>query len=163
MKVLDVKFYSQVANPDGIPTDWPAQCVEIDDALPVTAGATRMTSTQFASYKAARQAAYDAWNAGTYATALAAAARAALRDAAQNFLLNDPRPEMKALRALALVVLDENNVMREWIESFKAATAAATSLANLQTRVAALSAMPDRTKTQLLNAVVAKITDGSAD
>lgn len=163
MKVLDVKFYSQVANPDGIPSDWPAQCVEIDDALPVTAGATRMTLTQFASYRSARQAAYDAWYTGTYVPAQAIAERSDLRATARNFLLNDPRPEMKALRGLALVVLDENNLMREWIESFKAATAAATSLANLQARVAALLAMPDRTRNQLLTAITAKITDGSAD
>jgi hypothetical protein len=93
----------------------------------------------------------------------AADAAAGLRDRARNYLVSDPEPEMKALRALALVVLDENNLMRDWIQAFVAAVAASTSLANMQTRVAALQAMPDRTSPQLVNAMVAKIADGSAD
>jgi hypothetical protein len=68
-------------------------------------------------------------------------ANLAQRDLARIFLLNDPRPEMKALRALALVVLDEINLVR-------------------QNPTAVLAA---RTAPQLLNAMVTKITDGSAD
>lgn len=85
------------------------------------------------------------------------------RDQARDFLMNDARPEMKALRSLALVVMDEINATRGWIESFKVATAAATSLANLQTRVAGLAQMPDRNSVQLLNAMLARISAGDAD
>ncbi len=70
-----------------------------------------------------------------------AAAQPGMREQARDFIRNDPRPEMKALRALALVVLDEINAVR---------TAPTTVLAA-------------RTPAQLLNAMVAKVTDGSAD
>lgn len=70
-----------------------------------------------------------------------AAAQSALRDAATNFILNDPSPTMKTVRALALVVLDEINRLRtQPTTTFTAYTAG-----------------------QLLSAVVAKITSGSAD
>lgn len=62
----------------------------------------------------------------------------------------------KLITTLALVLLDETNDTRAWIESFKTAVAASTSLANMQTRVAALPAMPSRTKAQLKTAVVNK-------
>lgn len=59
-------------------------------------------------------------------------------------------------KAIALTLLDEINLLREWIASFKAAVAASTSLANLQTRVAALPDMPDRTVQQAIQAVRTK-------
>jgi len=62
----------------------------------------------------------------------------------------------KAHKAVALVMLDEINIIRQWDTSFKAAVAASTSLADLKTRVAALPAMPDRTPAQLKSAVTAK-------
>ncbi|MBA3591539.1 hypothetical protein [Methylibium sp.] len=89
--------------------------------------------------------------------------QAGLREQARHFIQNDPRPEMKALRSVALLVLDENNLLRAWIEAFKVQTAACTSLADFKTRVAGLPATPARTPAQLLNAMVAKVTDGSAD
>lgn len=61
------------------------------------------------------------------------------------------------LRAQALVLIDEINNLRQWIESFKTATAAATSLADLKTRVAGLSSMPNRTPTQARTAIVNKL------
>lgn len=78
-------------------------------------------------------------------------------------LLADPAGQEKLLRAVLLVLLDELNALREWLTSFKAATAAATTLADLKVRVAALPAMPDRTAAQARSAVAGKITDGSAD
>lgn len=60
-------------------------------------------------------------------------------------------------KAAALVTMDEINILRQWDQSFKAAVAASTSLADLKTRVAALPAMPDRTATQIVNAVTAKL------
>jgi hypothetical protein len=73
--------------------------------------------------------------------------------------LNDIEQLGAAVVALALLSLDEINVLRQWIVSFTAATAAASSLANLQARVAALPNVPDRTRAQLLAAVRAKLTD----
>jgi hypothetical protein len=49
--------------------------------------------------------------------------------------------------------MDEVNNLRGWIVSFKAATAASSSLADLKTRVAALPNMPDRTTNQLVTAL----------
>lgn len=70
---------------------------------------------------------------------------------------------LKIARAEAAVSVDEINLIREWIVSFKAATAAATSLANLQSRVAALPDMPDRTLAQFKTAIKNKIDSGTVD
>lgn len=63
-------------------------------------------------------------------------------------------------RAVMLTLIDELNLLRQWITSFKAATAASSSLADLKARVAALANMPDRTATQARNSVAAKIDSG---
>jgi len=59
----------------------------------------------------------------------------------------------KLEKAFALVVLDEFNAVRGWLKDFKAEVASATSLGDLQTRVAGLPAMNDRTQSQLKTAV----------
>lgn len=69
----------------------------------------------------------------------------------------------KVLRAMAAVLVDEINSLRQWLVSFKAEVAAATSLANLQTRVAALPNMPDRTLAQAKTAITNKLNSGAAD
>lgn len=93
----------------------------------------------------------------------AAQKQSAARTAA-DYLLSLPGDGQQVLiRALALTVLDEVNVLREWIVSFKAATAAATNLSTLQSRVAALPDLPDRTKAQLINAIQNKTDGGNAD
>jgi len=69
--------------------------------------------------------------------------------------------DLRSLRALASIVLDEINALRGWLSSFQGEVAAATSLADLKARVATLPAMPDRTVTQLRNAIDSKI-DGDA-
>lgn len=51
-------------------------------------------------------------------------------------------------RALAKLMLDEINNLRQWITSFKAAVAAAGSLTALKNNVAALPNTPDRTLAQ---------------
>ena len=61
--------------------------------------------------------------------------------------------------AEALVILDELNIIRNWITSFKAAVAAATSLADLQSRVAALDNMPERNQSQIIPAIESKLTE----
>lgn len=65
----------------------------------------------------------------------------------------------RAVVALALLSLDELNGLRQWIAGFKIAVAAATSLADLKTRVAALPNTPDRTRRQLLDAVRARLAE----
>ena len=67
------------------------------------------------------------------------------------------------LRGVVSVLVDEVNALRDWITSFKTATAAATSLANLQTRVAGLAAMPDRTLSQARTAIANAINAGTVD
>lgn len=66
-------------------------------------------------------------------------------------------------RALALMLLDEFNTLRQWTVSFKAEVAAATNLADLKTRVATLPTLNDRTITQVKAAYSNKISGGSAD
>jgi len=66
-------------------------------------------------------------------------------------------------RAEALLVIDEINALRQWTVSFKAEVAAATSLANLQTRVASLPTLNDRTGAQALTAIKNKISNGDVD
>ena len=101
---------------------------------------------------------YQAWYAEHGGDALLTARRLAKE------ALDRQAAEYEALlRALALVTLYETNLLREWITAFKAATAAATNLANLQTRVAATPNAPERTAQQLRAAIMAKIDAGDAD
>lgn len=68
-----------------------------------------------------------------------------------------------ALKAIASVVIDELNVIRQWVMSFKTEVAAATNLADLKTRVAALPNLNDRTAAQARTAVKNAITSGAND
>ncbi len=87
----------------------------------------------------------------------------AARTVADNLVDLDKSALLKIARAEASVLVDEINALRQWITQFKAATAAATSLANLQTRVAALPNMPDRTLAQAKTAIKAAIDGGTVD
>lgn len=78
-------------------------------------------------------------------------------------LMNTVKAEGKVLRALVLVLIDEINALRQWVAAFKAATAAATNLANLQTRVAGLPNMPDRTLAQAKTAIANTLDAGTVD
>jgi hypothetical protein len=71
--------------------------------------------------------------------------------------------DAKALRAIVAMLLDEVNDLRAWIVSFKVETAAATNLANFQTRVATLPGMPARTVAQAKTAILNKIDGGTVD
>ena len=88
-------------------------------------------------------------------------ADAAAADAAQAAALLALESELdnaeRITKGLALTILDELNRLSTRIRAFDAAMAAATSLANLQTRTAELSAIPDRTAAQLKAAVKAKV------
>jgi len=67
------------------------------------------------------------------------------------------------LRAFADILKDEFNIIRQWITDFKADVAAATTLADLKTRVAADPDLPDRTLAQLKTAIQDKISSGTVD
>lgn len=60
-------------------------------------------------------------------------------------------------------IVDEINILRGWIMDFKAQVAASTNLANLQSRVASLDNLPDRTYTQARNAIKTAINSGTND
>ncbi len=95
------------------------------------------------------QAAQDAWN------LIPQDQKGAVR------LINLLDAYARSYRATAALTVDEINTLREWIVSFQAAVAAASSLANLQSRVAALPNLPDRTLVQAKNAFIAKVNSGT--
>lgn len=113
---------------------------------------------------------------GTYCTAIAqqlfTAAKAAgaptqtsqktANQAAANALTTDPDAPNVLSRAALYMIGDEFNDLIAWINAFSAAVAAATSLANLQTRIAALSKPPTLTVANVLAAWQAKINSGAA-
>ena len=135
--------------PSGTPhieeSHWEKQgdaCVQVVDAV-YSQEELAAQAAQAAEDEAERQA--DA--------AAAAAAQAASLLALESELDNAER----ITKGLALTILDELNRVATRIRAFDAAVAAATSLANLQTRVAALSAIPDRTAAQLKAAVKTQV------
>lgn len=67
------------------------------------------------------------------------------------------------LRGVALVTMDEVNILRSWITSFKAAVAGAATLAALKTAVAALPDVPQRNAIQAKSAVVSRLDTSDAD
>jgi hypothetical protein len=81
-----------------------------------------------------------------------AARLAKLRAVAKQFQ-DDQQAQNIALRVTVKLLVDELNILRQWITEFKAATAAASSLANLKTGVAALPNVPQRTYTQAKTAI----------
>lgn len=64
-------------------------------------------------------------------------------------------------RAAVLVVNDELNRHGAWEAGLTAAIAAATSLANLQTRVAAITPVAQKTPAQIKTAIRAKLGNGA--
>jgi hypothetical protein len=77
-----------------------------------------------------------------------------------------PHGLYKLLRSVLLVAVDEINLLRGRCRDQDAAVAAATSLADLKTRWAAVASadpLPDRTVQQAYNAVKAKVNSGVPD
>lgn len=97
-----------------------------------------------------------------YDAAIATALTSSQRSSAQ-IIIQSASDQGKVLRAEADVLLSEINILREWIASFKTAVAAATTLANLKTGVAALPDMPDRTLAQAKTAILNEISAGTVD
>ena len=69
--------------------------------------------------------------------------------------------QTRVIRALAIVTMDELNILRGLWMSFKGEVAAATSLADLKARVAGLPDTPDRTAAQLRNAIQGKLDENA--
>lgn len=69
-------------------------------------------------------------------------------------------PHSRSYRAVAAIMVDELNSIREWIVSFKSVVAAATTLSDLKTRVATLPDLPDRTLAQAKAAFINKVNSG---
>jgi hypothetical protein len=80
-----------------------------------------------------------------------------------NDIDNNKTGVYKSLRSAAALLVDEENLIRQWLMSFKAEVAAATTLADLKARVATLPNMPDRTMAQAKNAMKAKVNSGDVD
>ena len=115
---------------------------EVRDRILVDVGAVAPAGFTYEPDTAANRLALNAFR-----SAADAAASTELREAARHFLVNDPRPEMKAMRGLFFVLLDEINLLR----------------AKIANNSAPATPMPARTTQQGLTAVLGKITDGSAD
>ena len=62
----------------------------------------------------------------------------------------------RIVKGLGLTILDEINLLRQWTTDYKAVVAAATTLADLKTRVASMPALTQRTVAQLKDAVLTK-------
>ncbi len=90
----------------------------------------------------------------------AAATLAFLRTAAKGRMTSSTDIDW---RAVAGILVDEINVLRQWLASFKVEVVAASNLADLKTRVAGLPATPDRTLAQAKTAYQNKVDSGAAD
>lgn len=88
---------------------------------------------------------------------------AAARLAAKQLLMLSRADLPTALRALALTAMDGDNILRQWITDFKAQVALATTLQNLQARVAALSNLPQLTAANVKSAVANRVDTPEAD
>ena len=86
-----------------------------------------------------------------------AAKLAMVRLAAKSLLDNVNDNSVERDKAIAFATLDGINQLRDWLVQFKAATAAAGSLAALKTSVAELPNMPEITPQQMFNAVKSKL------
>lgn len=133
------------------------------DAMATAGQLTKTVRTSGVGLKATQAlfdaiAAIDATNATTAANAVLPANRTSAKGISDSTAF-----EGIQWRAIALVTLDELNNLRQWLASFKTEVAAATTLADLKTRVGTLPAMPDRTITQVKTAYKNKIDAGTAD
>lgn len=84
------------------------------------------------------------------------------RNAAKE-VLDRPGPFNTVHRATLELMAQEINILRAWLSRFKSEVAAATTLADLKTRVAGMPSTPARTKAQIANAVKAEVDAGNAD
>lgn len=67
------------------------------------------------------------------------------------------------LRAVADITKDELNLLRQWLQDFKAVVAGSNNLGQFAAGVAGLPDTPDRTLSQLRNAIRSRIDAGGVD
>jgi hypothetical protein len=96
------------------------------------------------------------------AAAEAAAADASMRTSTKA-LMDDLNSLALSLRVIIDMTIKELNILRGWLDDFKTEVAAATSLSDLQTRVAGLPDTPDRTMTQFKTTFKDTVDDKTAD
>lgn len=94
--------------------------------------------------------------------AIAAAIDSQIRDQAKNSI-GGLSPEALIFKAKAAIDIDEQNIIRGWIMSFKAQVALALSLEDFKTRVAGLSDLPDRNLAEMKTAINSKIDTKTMD
>ena len=97
------------------------------------------------------------WSAGADLTAIAQEAKAAATASIDSGQLQTGVSLERLVRSLALMVLDEFNLHTTFESALLAASASATTLADLKTRVAAITPIGQRTPAQLVTAIKAKI------
>ena len=78
-------------------------------------------------------------------------------------ILNTAEGIGKLQRCIADIMKDEINIVRQWTVSFKIEVAAASTLADLKTRVATLPTLNDRTLAQLKTLIINKLNAGTND
>lgn len=78
-------------------------------------------------------------------------------------LAEDEKSESKLMRALLAALLDELNLHASKINSILSAVDAATSLADLKSRIGAIADYPQRTMAQAVASIKTKIYDGDVD
>jgi hypothetical protein len=93
----------------------------------------------------------------------AAALVIALRNLAKDALDNNRDFLLKVDRAVLMAVNDAINQANTRFNSLRSQILAATSLANLQTRVGQVEALPTRTDAQAITAVKDRITGGTVE
>lgn len=80
------------------------------------------------------------------------------RDRARDLFQNHPNWR-KLLTAFSDIIKDEFNIVRTWTRDFKTEAAAATSLADFQSRIAGLPDLNDRTLAQLKTAMLNRMSE----
>lgn len=110
--------------------------------------------------RAAAQAVVDAFD---WSTAAEEARLNVTQRQRADELLSSRRQEAKLQRAVAAVLVDEVNVVRQWLAALKTQVAAATNFADLKARVATLPATPDRTLAQARTAIQNRLAGGTVD
>jgi predicted DNA-binding transcriptional regulator YafY len=105
-------------------------------------------------------AAFD-WSDAAHQVWLAQQEKASASEALDRGVLQSASQAERIVIALAQMILDEFNTHSAQTSAMLAAIAAATSLADLKTRMALVSNIPQRTQQQLVNAIKAKINGGA--
>ncbi len=149
---MDIPLVLEVLRPG---EDW-GPCAQSDSTYAAMAAKWRGSSAvPTEAEMGAAWTAIQASRAANFVAALKARAVSAFTDAKDDSAQRD--------RAIVLTLVDGINFLRDGDTSFKVAVAASTNLANLKTRVDALSNLPARSTAYARTAITNKINSGAAD